>query len=325
MKPFVYILACGGTIAGTGESKDSLLGYVAGEIGIEELIRAVPQIKEHCTVQGEQFSNIDSSNMTEALWIGLSKRVQELVDDDSIDGVVITHGTDTMDETAYFLNLTVHTKKPVVLVGAMRPATAISADGPLNLLDGVSLAAHGESGLYGVLQVMNGTICGARNVEKTDTTHVDTFSQGRLGSLGIMQDGVPLFYQQPLRRHTFSSALQCPHEALPRVDILYCYVGMDGHAIDDVVKKGTKGIVLAGLGHGNIPDYVMPMIEKAVENGIPIIRSRRAADGAVTTSKDWPGMIGADTLSPQKAKILLQLLLANDVEKAKIESYFGQY
>lgn len=325
MKPFLYILGCGGTIAGCGESEDSLLGYAAGEIGIDELIRAVPQMTEQCDVQGEQFCNIDSSDMTEELWLRLSRRVQELADTPSVDGIIITHGTDTMDETAYFLNLTVHAKKPIVLVGAMRPATAISADGPLNLLDAVSLAASPKSGLYGVLQVMNGTICGARNVEKTDTTHVDTFSQGRLGCLGIMQDGVPLLYQQPLRRHTFSSSLKCPEGALPRVDILYCYVGMDGRVVEDAVEKGTMGIVLAGLGHGNIPSYIMPMVQTAMERYIPVIRSRRAADGAVTTSKDWPGMIGADTLSPQKAKILLQLLIANGVEKKQIGRYFGEY
>lgn len=141
MKPFLYILGCGGTIAGCGESEDSLLGYAAGEIGIDELIRAVPQMTEQCDVQGEQFCNIDSSDMTEELWLRLSRRVQELADTPSVDGIIITHGTDTMDETAYFLNLTVHAKKPIVLVGAMRPATAISADGPLNLLDAVSLAA----------------------------------------------------------------------------------------------------------------------------------------------------------------------------------------
>ena len=173
--PNIYIVACGGTIAGKAATEEDLTGYTAGAATIDEVLQAVPAVHQYARIRGEQFCSIDSSDMSEGLWLALAARVQELAGRDDVDGIVVTHGTDTMEETAYFLNLAVHTEKPVVFVGSMRPATAISADGPLNLLEAVQAAAQAETGRYGVVIVMNGTICSARFVEKTDTTHVDTF------------------------------------------------------------------------------------------------------------------------------------------------------
>ena len=214
-KKKIYVLACGGTIAGKAASADDLTGYAAGQTSVGELLAAVPELAEYADVEGEQFCNIDSSDMTEALWLSLASRVQEIADREDVDGIVITHGTDTMEETAYFLDLTVHTIKPVVLTGSMRPSTAISADGPLNLLEAVQAASWSELGKYGVVIVMNSTVHSARFVEKTDTTHADTFKGRQMGCLGYMQDGRPYLYQQPLRKHTWSSDLASPKDLPP--------------------------------------------------------------------------------------------------------------
>ena len=326
MLPSIYVIACGGTIAGKGASQEELIGYKAGEIGVQELIDAVPQLSDYARVTGEQFSNIDSGSMTEAMLINLALRVQELVNRANVDGVVITHGTDSMDETAYFLNLTVHTHKPIVIVGAMRPATAISADGPLNLLEAVRLAACKEAGEYGVLQCMNSTICAARFVEKTDTTHVQAFSGGKLGYVGVMQDGKPIFYQKPLRKHTFESEWQVEKgQVLPSVWILYCHTGMSSDLITAAMRNGVQGLIMVGMGHGSIPKYLLPILEKAREQGIVIIRSTRTHGGVVSMSPLWQGTLAADNLSPQKARILLQLALTKTTDPDKIQQWFGEY
>ena len=326
MLPAVYIIGCGGTIAGRAASQSELIGYQAGEVSIDDLIQSVPQMTDYASIRGEQFCNIDSSSMTEELLLQLARHVQDVADRDDVDGIVITHGTDTMDETAYFLHLTVHTHKPVVLVGAMRPATAISADGPMNLLEAVRLAATPRAGEYGVLQVMNSTICSARFVEKTDTTHVHTFTDGQLGALGFMQDGVPVFYQKPLRRHTYDSRWTCPSEDnLPPVWILYCHIGMTGAIIETAMKRGIQGIVLAGMGHGNLPKYLLPVIKEAQLKGLVFVRATRASGGIVSPVPLWPHMIGADNLSPQKARLLLQLALQETSDVEQIQRWFGEY
>ncbi|MCI1750983.1 asparaginase [Megasphaera cerevisiae] len=324
--PNVYIIACGGTIAGKAASAEDLTGYKAGEVTIDELLRSVPQIEQYAGVQGEQFCNIDSSNMTEQLWLALAQRVQEVASRPDVDGIVITHGTDTMEETAYFLHLTVHTDKPVVLVGSMRPSTAISADGPLNLLEAVRTAAVKETGRYGVVIAMNGTLCSARFVEKTDTTHADTFKGRQMGNLGFIQDGQPFFYQAPLRRHTTSSALSCDKiRALPPVAVVYCYIGMSGSCIDDAASHGVRGIVLAGLGHGRMPAAIWAAASAAMKRGIYIVRASRTMGGIVSPVPEYSGVICADSLTPQKAKILLQLGLLKTENHKELQALFRVY
>ena len=185
--PNVVILATGGTIAGRGGSATQMTGYNPGEIGVQILINAVPEIKQYANVSGEQVANIGSFAMTHEVWLKLAKRVNELLASPAVDGIVITHGTDTLEETAYFLNLVVKSDKPVVLVGAMRPATAISADGPVNLLNAVRLAGSPKARGKGVLVGMNDQINGARDVTKTNTTHVETFKSWELGYLGYIR------------------------------------------------------------------------------------------------------------------------------------------
>lgn len=319
----IYVLACGGTIAGKAASADDLTGYRAGMTSIGELLDAVPAVGDYAEVQGEQFVNIDSSDMTEALWQALAARVQEVADREDVDGIVITHGTDTMEETAYYLNLTVHTRKPVVLTGAMRPATAISADGPLNLLEAVQAASDKTLGDCGVVIVMNSAVNSARFVEKTDTTHVETFKGRQLGVLGYMQDGRPHLYQRPLRKHTFSSELTSP-PTLPAVAVVYAYVGL---GVDDVLSlaQGKAGLIIAGLGHGKMPDSVWQALQPLMEEGLVVVRAARSLGGMVTPVSDYKGTITADSLTPQKAKILLQLALCQTKDLAEIQTFFDAY
>ena len=319
-KKKIYVLACGGTIAGKAASADDLTGYAAGQTSIDELLEAVPQLAEYADVQGEQFCNIDSSDMTEALWLSLASRVQEIADREEVDGIVITHGTDTMEETAYFLNLAI---KPVVLTGSMRPATAISADGPLNLLEAVQAASWAEMGKYGVVIVMNSTVHSARFVEKTDTTHADTFKGRQMGCLGYMQDGRPYLYQQPLRKHTWSSDLAAP-EKLPAVAIVYAYVGLTAEDVRSLAE-GKAGLVLAGLGHGKMPEPVWQALRPFMEQGLVVVRAARAMGGMVTQVPAYDGTVTADSLTPQKAKILLQLALAHTTDRERIQAIFDAY
>ena len=323
-KKRIYVIACGGTIAGKAASAEDLTGYTAGEATIDELLTAVPEMARYADVQGEQFCNIDSSNMTESLWLALAKRVAEIADDDAVDGIVITHGTDSLEETAYFLHLTVHTAKPVVMVGSMRPSTAVSADGPLNLLEAVQAAAEPSLGKHGVVVVMNGVIHSARFVEKTDTTHVDTFKSRQMGCLGFMQDGRPHVYQTPLRRHTYTSRLSCSTAALPSVSILYAYVGM-APSLVSAAAADAQGIILAGLGHGQMPDAVWEAVQKAKAQGTIVVRASRTLGGIVSTVPKYASLVCADTLTPQKAKILLQLALLQTHDTERIRQIFQEY
>src|SRR5258706_1255963 len=220
----VTILATGGTIAGTGATSTTTVGYTAATVGVARLIEAVPELKKVANVSGEQVFQIASENMNNDYWLKLAKRVNELLAQTDVDGIVITHGTDTIEETAYFLNLVVKSRKPVVIVGAMRPSTAISADGPINLYNAVTLAGSEEAVGKGVLVVLNDQINGARDVTKTNTANADTFRSWELGFLGYMQDNKPHFYRVSTRKHTADTEFDVGKlETLPAVDIVYRY------------------------------------------------------------------------------------------------------
>lgn len=327
--PQIKILATGGTIAGTAASATQTTGYKAGDLGIQVLIEAVPQMKEFADVSGEQIFKISSNNMTDEGLLKLAKRCNELLKDPKVSGIVITHGTDTLEETAYFLNLTVKSKKPVVLVGAMRPATAISADGPMNLLNAVRVAADPQSVGKGVLITMNDVISNARDVTKTNTTNVATFRGGELGALGYIAGGKNYFYKESTRPHTYKSDFDIEKiNKLPRVDIIYSHVNADRVLVDAAVAAGAKGIVAAGTGNGSISEREEAGLVDAMKKGVTVVRSARVQNGPTTASvARWQeeGILFSQALNPQKARMLLQLALTKTQDPKKIQEYFDKY
>lgn len=328
-KPVVKILATGGTIAGSAASSTQVTVYTAGAIGIQTLIDAVPQMNDYADVSGEQLVRISSNNITDDVLLKLAKRCNELLADPTVTGVVITHGTDTLEETAYFLNLTVKSEKPVVLVGAMRPATAMSADGPLNLLNAVRLAVNPQAVGKGVLVALNDTIGGARDITKTNTSNVSTFRTPELGYLGYFTGGKPYFYHEPTRKHTASTEFDVTNLAeLPRVDIVYTHANDDRVMVDAAVAAGAKGIVHAGSGMGSIHEKTEPGLVDAQKQGVVIVRSSRVGNGLVVANFQRytdEKFLNGDTLNPQKARILLQLALTKTNDLAEIQRMFDEY
>ena len=246
------MLATGGTIAGAAGSNVQA-GYTSGQVGVDQLIAAVPEAKKIANLRGEQVSNIGSQDMNDEVWLKLAGRINALVAMPDVAGVVITHGTDTIEETAYFLNLVVKSRKPVVLTAAMRPATALSADGPLNFFNAVGVAANKDAAGRGVLVVINDWIHGAASLTKTSTTAVQTFLSPQSGLIGTVAYGTIEFYRGPIGKHTADSEFSLTGvTALPRVDIVMAHENMDGVLIDAAAAAGAKGIVIAGVGNGNL-------------------------------------------------------------------------
>ncbi|ANH46842.1 L-asparaginase II [Helicobacter pylori] len=325
--PAIVLLATGGTIAGSGEGA-SLGRYKSGELGVKELLKAIPSLNKIARIQGEQISNIGSQDVNEEVWFKLAQSAQEWLDDSRIQGVVITHGTDTLEESAYFLNLVLHSTKPIVLAGAMRNAVSLSADGALNLYNAVSVAANEKSANKGVLVVMDDSIFSAREVAKTHTTHTSTFKALNSGAIGSVYYGKTRYYMQPLRKHTiesefFLSQLKTP---LPKVDIIYTHAGMTLDLFQASLNSHAKGVVIAGVGNGNVSGGFLKAIQEASKMGVLIVRSSRVGSGEVTAGEiDDNAFITSDNLNPQKARVLLQLALTKTKDKAKIQEMFEEY
>jgi L-asparaginase len=323
------VLATGGTIAGSQTSR-ARRGYRSGIFSIESLIAAAPEIESLARLSAAHVASIGSQDMGEAVWRALAQRTQRALDEREVAGVVITHGTDTMEETAYFLNLVVRSEKPVVLVGAMRPATAMSADGPMNLYNAVATAAHPDAVGRGVLVVANDEIHFAREVAKTNTTQIGTFKSAHQGLAGLVSSGRIHFYGMPVRRHTLASEFQLPAaKALPRVEIIYAHAGMGRDLIDAAVRGGARGIVVAGVGNGNLGAAALAAAAAASNAGIALVRSSRTGGGIVERNvemdDDSLGFIAADELNPQKARILLMLGLTRTVDRRRLQAMFYAY
>ena len=327
--PAIAILATGGTIAGAGGS--AVKGtYTSGQVSVEALLEAVPQLEGIARVSGEQIAQIGSQAITPAIWLELTQRVNALLASDRVAGVVITHGTDTLEETAYFLHLTVTSDKPVVLVGAMRPSTAISADGPANVYNAVTLAVDPRARGKGVLVAMNDSIYGARDVAKTHTTNVATFQSPGAGPLGTAANGRVNFYSQPTRTHTTRSELTVDElDALPEVVVLYGYAGDNSALVEASGRAGAAGIVFAGVGNGNLNPRVRAALAEAVRNGVAVVRSSRTGSGRVTLDGEVNdaehGFVVADDLNPQKARVLLMLALTRTRDPERIQAMFFNY
>ena len=325
-KPTIYILATGGTIAGSGSGALDT-SYTSGTVTVDKLIAAVPDINKIATIKGEQISNIGSQEMNNEVWFKLANRVNELLTSGKADGVVITHGTDTMEETAYFLNLVVKSDKPIVMVGAMRNSGSLSADGPLNIFNAVNVAMNKEAAGKGVMVVMNDEIHAAREVTKTNTTAVDTFKSPNSGKIGTVFYGNVKFYMNPVRKHTVNSAFDITKiKELPRVDIIYSHSNDNPDFVNLAVKNGAKGIVNAGMGNGNPFPSALEALGEAVKGGVVVVRDSRVGSGETTLNGEVDdgkyGFLASDNLNAQKARVLLMLALTQTTDKAKIQELF---
>jgi L-asparaginase len=328
-KPNIFIAATGGTIAGAQTNVEQH-GYTAGQLGISALIAAVPQLKDIANVTGKQVMNIPSQDMNDAAWLKLAKRLQELEQFKDVDGVVVTHGTDTMEATSFFVALTVNTPKPIVFTGSMRPATAISADGPMNLYNAVAVAGSAAARSCGVVVVFNDQIHAARNVYKTNTTRLDAFQSVDRGPVGAVDTGhADIFngcagsaYLEPkVRIDSISS--------LPKVDIIYAYAGMGRDLIDAAVLAGAKGLVVAGVGDGNFTTEALSGLRDARKKGVVVVRSTRVASGFTMrnaeVNDDAEGFVAAQEFKPSKARVLLQIALLKTSSPTEIQKDFDSW
>jgi len=328
-KANVVILATGGTIAGAAAT-GTQAGYTSGAVNIDTMIAAVPGITDLANIKGEQISNVGSQDMTFDIMLKLAKRINELAKSPSVDGFVITHGTDTMEDTAFFLNLTVKTDKPVVMVGSMRPSTAVSADGPLNLYNAVGVAADPKAAGRGVLVVMNDWIQGAHSLTKTSTTAVQTFMSPLRGLVGTANYGKNDFFTSPEWKHTTQSEFDITNvTTLPRVDIIYASADMSPDLIECAATNGAKGIVIAGVGNGNMNKVSVTAAANAVKKGVVVVRASRVVTGSVgrnvELNDDELGFIASDELNPQKARILLTLALLKQRTPEQLQQMFYTY
>lgn len=328
-RPRVVILATGGTIAGKGES-ETRPGYTSGQVAIDDMIASVPGISDLALIEGEQIASVGSQDMTFAIMMTLASRINELLKDDTVSGVVVTHGTDTMEETAFFLNMTVASRKPVAMTGAMRPATALSADGPLNLYNAVAVAADPAAADRGVLVVMNDRIHGAHSLTKTNTTSVETFLSPINGLIGTVVYGETQYFRVPFRRHTHASEFTLGGTTtLPRVDILYACADMPPDLVDCSAACGARGIVIAGDGNGNMNAPTIERAARAAAQDIVIVRSSRVPSGRVGRNieidDDRLKFIASDELNPVKARILLMLALLKKRSLDELQQLFYTY
>lgn len=328
--PVVAVLATGGTIAGAQADATSA-GYKAGSFSVNDLLAAVPQLAGIAEIRAEQVANVGSQNMTHDVWRTLAERVDTLCQDASVAGIVITHGTDTLEETAYFLSLVIQHDKPVVLVGAMRPATALGAEGPANLYNAVALARHPDARGRGPLVVMNEDVHYAREIQKIASAGLCAFASPNRGRAGVMHGGAPCFYSRNTTTHTtqseFSLAL-LEKAGWPRVDVVYAHANLQADLVDFLADV-ADGIVLAGVGDGNATDLGIDALSRAVTDGTAVVRASRTGSGFVARDVELDdaslGFIAAGDLNPQKARILLMLGLSVTRDPAALQAIFDRY
>ncbi|RAL07136.1 asparaginase ahrA [Aspergillus homomorphus CBS 101889] len=326
--PNVTIFATGGTIAGSDSSSTATTGYTSGAVGVLTLIDAVPSMLDVANVAGVQVANVGSEDITSDILISMSKDINRMVcEDPTMAGAVITHGTDTLEETAFFLDATVNCGKPVVIVGAMRPSTAISADGPFNLLEAVTVAASPKARNRGAMVVMNDRIASAYYVTKTNANTMDTFKAMEMGFLGEMISDNPFFFYPPVKPTGKVSFDIANVSEIPRVDILFSYEDMHNDTLYNAIESGAKGIVIAGAGAGGVTTPFNAAIEDVINRlEIPIVQSMRTVSGEVPLSdvrSDIATHIASGYLNPQKSRILLGLLLAEAKNLTEVAEVFA--
>jgi glutamin-(asparagin-)ase len=327
-KPGVVVVATGGTIAGAGASAANSATYQAAKVPVDKLIASVPELADVANVRGEQAFQIASESLTNERLVQLGKHIAQLAKDPAVDGIVITHGTDTLEETAYFLDLTVHTDKPIVVVGSMRPGTAMSADGTLNLYDAVVTAAAAQSRGKGVLVVLNDEIHAGRDVAKRINIKTNAFGS-QWGPLGMVVEGKTYWFRLPAKTHTVQSEFDIDKiSALPDVQILYSAIDTNP-ALYDTAAKTSRAVIHAGTGNGSVPDYMVDKLRAIRGSGVIVIRSSRVADGFVLRTGEQPDdkydWVVAHDLNPQKAKILAAVALTQTSDTKELQRIFWQY
>jgi L-asparaginase len=327
--PVVMVLATGGTIAGAAKSNVTA-GYSSGQVGVEELLNAVPEAKRLARLRGEQVSNIGSQDMNDQVWMKLATRINQILAMPDVSGVVITHGTDTIEETAYFLTLVVKSAKPVVMTASMRPSTALSADGPLNFFNAVAVAGDKLAPGRGVMVVANDWIHDASSITKTSTTAVQTFMSPLTGLIGTVNYGKIEWYRTAIGRNTTASEFSVePTTVLPRVDIIMATENMDGTLINAAAAAGAKGIIIAGVGNGNMTEAALKALEAQAKKGIVCVRSTRVPTGEVgrnvEVKDDSLGFVASLHHSAQESRVLLRLALLKTSDPRTIQRYFDEY
>lgn len=328
-KKTVYVLATGGTIAGQGTSSTAA-GYTAGVISVDQLLSAVPGLQDIANIKAEQVANIGSQDMNDQVWLTLAKRINQLLSQPDVDAIIVTHGTDTQEETAYFLNLTVKSDKPVVLVGSMRPSTAIGADGPRNIFTAVACAIDPQSRGRGVMVVMDDKILGSDDLTKTNTLYVETFQNPNYGPLGIVYNGKPIYSRASVKRHTVNSEFDVTNlETLPQVEIILSYSNATALFVEAARYAGAKGIVTAGVGNGNMTTVMQNALEDAVKNGVAVVRSSRIMTGPTAQwdeiDDDKLGFAASWFINPYRARVLLMLALTKTNDNKEIQRMFSEY
>ena len=331
-KPRVYLVGTGGTISSVGTDRMDYTNYsyLGKHLAIEEMLSRVPEALEFAEVRAEQFSNLGSPDVTPDHWLRLAKRINQIFREDSqAAGVVVTHGTATLEETAYFLNLTVKDNRPVVVTGAMRPPSSLGTDADVNLIDSIRVAASPQSASRGVLTILNNQIQAARDVTKTNSFRLETFQTSDFGFLGYADsDGEVIFYRRPDRAHTIEAEFNIEDvQKMPHVDIPFAYAGADGTVIKALVAAGVDGLVAAGLGSGGSPPAYMAALKEASDAGLPVVIATHTGSGRVIQSKRFTeaGYIVADNLAPKKARILLMLSLTSTSNKLDIQRMMLTY
>lgn len=322
----ILVIGTGGTIAGTGD-EGKTTGYSSAQIKVDKLVDEIPCIGNLADVKSVELFSVDSCDMDIPKLKKLSCYIEKMAKSDDVDGFVVTHGTDTLEETAYFLNLTVHTDKPIVITGSMRPSTAISADGPFNLYQAIALARSDEAVGKGVLVVFADAIYGARDIIKVNTFKTEAFNHKDLGSLGYMRDDAAFFYNSTIKNHTQTSEFEINENSeIPNVAVINFYLG-DNTEVLEYMSKNFDGIILGGAGSGGCSTAWNNKIKEIIDRGTPVVRSSRICNGLVTYADEEVKNQGiyANNLSPQKARILLMLALTQTRKLSELQGIFNKY
>ncbi len=321
----IALLATGGTIAARpGETT----GYQAGALAADALLSILGDAVDWADIRVEQVDNVASQTVGRGLWRRLARRVQALADSGTVDGIVITHGTDTLEETAYYLSLTVNVRIPVVLTGAMKPPHALGADGAANIYAGIAVASEPEAGGRDVMVVMNDTIHGARDVQKIAAAGLEAFASPNMGPWGWVQGRQVVLYGHTNEgtQKSNDGPLTLTDETDLYVPILFSHGDLDARTVDSLLDAHPDGVVLAGVGAGHTTDAALAALRRAAAQGVAVVRSTRCTAGWVgrniEVDDDADGFIAAGNLNPQKARILLMLALQRVKDPVKLQGYF---